>query len=374
MATRIFSDIIKRSNRSILKKITINDMIKSQNINHYNRSKLVHYDIKNRLCHQILCLENMPFGLGQLHHIQKIADWYIKSYKELEEYENNNTFNNNERHNTLLQAILDRHSTTFSNMSKGIFEWKKALDKRYGNTKNFFDSTDTNIIINKIDDALDIFYKNRTSIRIIINHHLNMHNNDNNNGNVGSVNLSVNPIECMADGWEEAKIISEREYGICPQIYINSKDENLYNKFIKKYEYLSIPYISIHMKNIYFEIFKNSIRGLIDRYGDEAENPENGINVYFSDKKAHNFDIKINDNGIGINRLCMDKIWSYFYTTAPNNIICEESMDHIDFSGIGPMAGLGYGLPITRLMIRYFGGDIRINSIENVGTDTYLHF
>ena len=32
-----------------------------------------------------------------------------------------------------------------------------------------------------------------------------------------------------------------------------------------------------------------------------------------------------------------------------------------------------YGLPISRLYARYFGGDLQIISMEGYGTDAYLH-
>lgn len=37
------------------------------------------------------------------------------------------------------------------------------------------------------------------------------------------------------------------------------------------------------------------------------------------------------------------------------------------------LAGYGYGLPISRLYARYFGGDLQIISMEGYGTDAYLH-
>ena len=44
-----------------------------------------------------------------------------------------------------------------------------------------------------------------------------------------------------------------------------------------------------------------------------------------------------------------------------------------DFGRGSPLAGLGYGLPISRSYARYFGGDLVIVSMEGYGTDAYLH-
>ena len=37
------------------------------------------------------------------------------------------------------------------------------------------------------------------------------------------------------------------------------------------------------------------------------------------------------------------------------------------------MSGLGYGLPLSRLYARYFGGDLQMVSMEGYGTDCYIH-
>lgn len=44
-----------------------------------------------------------------------------------------------------------------------------------------------------------------------------------------------------------------------------------------------------------------------------------------------------------------------------------------DTDGPAVLAGYGYGLPISRLYARYFGGDLQIISMEGYGTDAYLH-
>jgi pyruvate dehydrogenase kinase 2/3/4 len=38
-----------------------------------------------------------------------------------------------------------------------------------------------------------------------------------------------------------------------------------------------------------------------------------------------------------------------------------------------PLAGLGYGLPISRLYSQYFGGDLEIVNRPGQGVDAYIH-
>ena len=80
----------------------------------------------------------------------------------------------------------------------------------------------------------------------------------------------------------------------------------------------------------------------------------------------------MSDEGGGIPRSGMPRIWTYLYSTA------SSPLSHMDDTSEGEdspavLAGYGYGLPISRLYARYFGGDLQITSMEGYGTDAYLH-
>ena len=69
---------------------------------------------------------------------------------------------------------------------------------------------------------------------------------------------------------------------------------------------------------------------------------------------------QITDEGGGIPRSGVPKIFTYLYSTA------QSPLDNLDDQGDGEdspaaLAGYGYGLPLSRLYARYFGGDLQVS-------------
>ncbi len=64
--------------------------------------------------------------------------------------------------------------------------------------------------------------------------------------------------------------------------------------------------------------------------------------------------VAVADEGGGIPRSSLPKIWKYMYTTFPQNFsrVSGDGGTPMDFSVNTPLAGLGYGLPLSRLHAR----------------------
>lgn len=120
--------------------------------------------------------------------------------------------------------------------------------------------------------------------------------------------------------------------------------------------------------HVLFEILKNSLRAVVETHGIDCENYP-PVKVIVAEG-TEDITIKISDEGGGIARSALPLIWTFMYTTA-----APESVDQ-DFQGTefkAPMAGFGYGLPIARLYAQYFGGNLKLISMEGYGTDVFLH-
>lgn len=76
--------------------------------------------------------------------------------------------------------------------------------------------------------------------------------------------------------------------------------------------------------------------------------------------------LQVSDEGGGIPRRGLSRIFTYLYTTAQSPL---EEMAKTGADGPTVLAGYGYGLPVSKLYARYFGGDLQIISMEGYGTD-----
>lgn len=156
----------------------------------------------------------------------------------------------------------------------------------------------------------------------------------------------------------------EREYGDAPEVSIHGHSG------------LTFKYVPAHLHYILLELLKNSMRATMEFHGESDSLPP--IKVVIADGLSNeDVVIKVSDEGGGISRSNMPRIWSYLFTTADPGVQQamvggEEDGAH-DFGTASPLAGLGYGLPIARTYARYFGGDLNIMSMEGYGTDAFVH-
>ncbi|XP_046358733.1 pyruvate dehydrogenase (acetyl-transferring) kinase isozyme 1, mitochondrial-like isoform X1 [Haliotis rufescens] len=290
-------------------------------------------------------INHLPDNLLQMPSVSLVMSWYEQSFKELLHFEENNTSDKSLTDFTdTLTHIRNRHANVVETMAQGIIELKDT----YGVDSN------TN---NRIQYFLDRFYMSRISIRMLINQHTLLFGSQlANPRHIGCIDPSCNVLDVVQDAYENARFLCDQYYLISPEVEIITKNP------LEKESTINMVYVPSHLYHMLFELFKNAMRAVVEHSPSDGEVPK--LSVMIS-KGSEDLTIRLSDVGGGVPRSKVDQLFQYMYSTAPQP---DRSGD-----GSAPLAGYGYGLPLSRLYARYFQGDLVLNSVEGYGTDAVIY-
>ncbi|XP_014012734.1 pyruvate dehydrogenase (acetyl-transferring) kinase isozyme 3, mitochondrial isoform X2 [Salmo salar] len=266
-----------------------------------------------RLANTMREVNLLPDNLLSQPSIKLVQKWYMQSFVELLGYENRKPEDPQALNDflELLIEIRNRHNDVVPTMAQGVIEYKE----KFG-----FDP----FISSNIQYFLDRFYTNRISFRMLINQHTLLFGNDTNPAHpkhIGSIDPTCNVAEVVKDAYETAKMLCEQYYLAAPALQIQE-----FNMKQDKDKSIQAVYVPSHLFHMLFELFKNSMRASVELHEDSKE----GLPPVKAKVTLGKEDLSIK-------------------------------------------AGFGYGLPISRLYARYFQGDLKLYSMEGVGTDAVIY-
>ena len=153
---------------------------------------------------------------------------------------------------------------------------------------------------------------------------------------VGVICTNTNVGAVAHEAIENSRFVCEEHYGLfrAPPVQLVCPKN------------LTFMYVPSHLNHMLFELLKNSLRAVVERYGVENEDHFPPIKVIVVEGKE-DITIKISDEGGGIPRSEVPQAWTYMYTTARSEDL-DPDFHSSDFQA--PMAGFGYGLPLARLV------------------------
>ncbi|KAF1989057.1 kinase isozyme 4 [Aulographum hederae CBS 113979] len=261
------------------------------------------------------------------------------------------------RHDSVVTTVGTSRSNQASNMmwqglnspfiAQGILEWKRKRQRMQ--------------IDSNIQAFLDRFYMSRIGIRMLIGQHIALTDQRQRSdpNYVGIICTKTNVRELAQEAIENARFVCEDHYGLfdAPKVQLVCNPD------------LNFMYVPGHLSHMLFETLKNSLRAVVETHGQDKE--EFPVTKVIVAEGREDITIKISDEGGGIPRSAIPLVWTYMYTTVDQTPNLDPDFNKSDFKA--PMAGFGYGLPISRLYARYFGGDLKLISMEGYGTDVYLH-
>lgn len=186
------------------------------------------------------------------------------------------------------------------------------------------------------DERLASFFTARVGLRLLVEHYLALRDPAAPPGML----TECRPAAVAKDAADEVARLSRRAYGASPAIEIVGDAA------------AELTYVPSHMKYAALELLKNAARASVER---DSLNPP-PIRVVIADG-VEDVTLKVADEGGGCARSTRHSMWSWFWSSG---------------ASLGAQGG-GLGLPLTRCLARYFGGDLALRPLEGHGTDAYLH-
>ncbi|XP_061411720.1 pyruvate dehydrogenase (acetyl-transferring) kinase isozyme 2, mitochondrial-like [Lethenteron reissneri] len=290
----------------------------------------------------------LPDNLLSTPSVQLVQSWYVQSFMDILKYEGKDPESDvlSGFMETLVN-IRNRHNDVVPTVAQGVIEYKETYGVDPVTSQN-------------VQYFLDRFYMSRISIRMIINQHTLLFNGGLNPAHpkhIGSIDPNCNAVEVVKDAFENAKMLCYQYYLGCPELEVSQFNIQ------GAEEEVHMVYIPSHLYHVLFELFKNSMRATVEHH-DALGTAYPTIKVMVSLGKE-DLSIKVSDRGGGVPLRKIERLFNYMYSTAPR--------PHIDTARAAPLAGFGYGLPISRLYARYFQGDIQLYSMEGYGTDAVIY-
>ncbi|GIL88266.1 hypothetical protein Vretimale_14143 [Volvox reticuliferus] len=309
-------------------------------------ARFLHSEIPIRLAHRLMDLNHLPPGLSEEPHVRRVKGWYAASFADFRSFPPIKDNMDVVRFTAMLKNAFRRHNNVVPAIAKGVEEYKRDLERK-GESSQERES--------EIQHFLDTFFLSRIAIRFLAGHHISMFEPPRPD-HIGLVHTRCSPYQIAFDAVSEARAICFREYGGAPQVTVLGNTG------------LTMAYVPSHLHHMVFELVKNSLRAVQERYSEsDLESPP--IQVVVAEG-LEDVTIKVSDQGGGIPRSGLQRIWTYLYTTA-RSPLPDVDIDSTNMPAV--LAGYGCGLPLSRLYARYFGGDLQMISMEGYGTDAYLH-
>ncbi|KAJ3171874.1 hypothetical protein HDU87_008192 [Geranomyces variabilis] len=341
------SSVVEKYAKMPFTRVTLEELLQmGETHDLVSSARFARDELPKRMARRVKALQNLPFIVGVNPHIKSIYDLYHDSLGALLALPEPVDGPSQAVFTEELRKLVGAHQEVIPVLAKGFKECGKYMTK---DAKTMF---------------LDNMIHARIGIRVIAEHHLSLATPS--PAYIGVVNTRLSPAVLITSVANYVRDLCELNYGgVAPEFVVAGHTDTL------------IAYIGVHLEYIFMEILKNAMRATVEfssRTG-RIEHPPVEIVVCKSDEEVV---IRVRDQGGGISQKDLGHIWDYSYTTVPkydddtDSIFDTQARMGMQAGSGGPMAGLGFGLPMSRIYAKYFQGSLEIRSIEGYGCDVFL--
>lgn len=343
-------------------------------------------EIPRRLSRRIRSLENLPFIVGTNPHVSRTLEAYRTSFEWLATYPVVRSLRDNADFATQLEHLVHSHANDIPTMAKGFQECSRYMTP------------------GAVNEFLDTAIRNRISVRLIAEQHIALSHVLSEYGAQGKhdgvVDVNCSPADMVRACSVIVSEMCEATFGASPEVVIDGHVDSTF------------AYVPVHLQYVLTELLKNAFRATVEKHcrshslSSASAMPPVLVTISPPPRvpgivRPSYMSIRVRDEGGGVSPHNMARVFSYAFSTATRNAeetgggpyaaqhiggnaatmevgdkddagLFSEMTDKGIQAGVGTLAGLGYGLPMSRLYARYFGGSLDLFSLDGWGTDAFL--
>ncbi|KAH8889751.1 alpha-ketoacid dehydrogenase kinase [Thozetella sp. PMI_491] len=336
-----------------------------------------------RLAHRIQALRNLPYIVVANSNINKIYNNYQHSLSTLLPWKERTitTLEDEIAFTHVLSELVRTHTDTIPILARGFLECRKYISP------------------DDVTRFLDEHLRARIGTRLVAEQHIALHFSSaphfdpaasptpcpEHPSFIGVIDTALRPAQTVEECGGFVADICELKYGVRPRWVVDGEPDTTF------------AFVPMHLEYIITELLKNAFRATVEsrmthepivvtiapeppdpvpRVRVDAPSAQLGpfggedSRITVLDDNAPGVTIRIRDRGGGIAPDVLPHIWGYSFTTFSDDD--DLSLISVTSNGGSSIAGLGYGLPLSRAYAEYFGGGIGVQSLYGWGSDVYL--
>ncbi|SNX87790.1 related to branched-chain alpha-ketoacid dehydrogenase kinase, mitochondrial precursor [Melanopsichium pennsylvanicum] len=368
-----------------------------------------HRELPIRLARRVGGFRALPFIVGSNPFISRIARLYASSFETLVNFGHIKTQEDNQRFTAVIEDLVSAHAQNIPTLARGFQESRKYMDAR------------------QISAFLDAAIHSRIAIRMIAEQHLALsatsnelahlrskisnkstakqedphHSLDPNLPGQGTEGTNHEYGSPTAVGIIETRLSPARMTRMCAAFVRDLCEGTLgaAPELILEGD-LDVTYtgVPVHLEYVMTELLKNSYRATTENHFKSGSSDMMPPVIVTIAQSANHVSLRIRDQGAGISPQNLPHVFSYAFTTAGSGSELEDAeetgggpyamqavggtggdalaeMGKMGLaSGLGTLAGLGYGLPMARIYAEYWknGSALDLVSLYGHGCDTFV--
>lgn len=369
------------------RELGIKESLKIFNNDSFHSPIFCHGHLPVVLAHFIRGVDTLPNGLNAMPSMITVRETLLHSFKKIVDCEIPITQEQIKHFREVLEEIEEAHMELdlLQTMAAGILELKDHISRHRVALLQLKKSSSRWVNINlKDEDVLPyeeiadiqepLDFVNRCMIRynFLSRMLLNLDNESTDSKKVGMVDLEINLERVVRNAADEAKDICVNHYGSCPDTnFILSTD----SKTVK------FPFMSTTIRYIVMELLKNAFRATVEAHMkknsagivDCDDMPPVEILINLQEGTQHAC-ICISDEGLGMTQKGLEMAMAYSYTSVSEPALKLNTEGTLSVTEApSPLAGYGYGLPMSKVYAQSFGGDLQVRTMEGYGTRAYYY-